>query len=137
MLPPEELVLFKRVIYPVVCWVPRQRHFVPNWEVDAMVPIPIAALLNPDRFVCYRLRFIEGVGHAGTGVAIKDFVGFRYDDSGDGAAVLWGVTLRITMDYARIVHGFVPPEIENLPVVQRTIGRDYLTGNGDYPSVGA
>ncbi len=132
MLPPQELVLFKRVIYPVVCWVPCQKRFSPNWEVDAMVVIPISLLMAPDRYIRYRLRFTNGAGPGGVGTAIKDFHGFRYGTVDDNTAVLWGATFRITMDYVRIVHDFVPPDIGNLPVVQRTIGRDYLTGNGDH-----
>ncbi|HSM74653.1 MAG TPA: hypothetical protein VK852_08460, partial [Desulfobacterales bacterium] len=43
----QRLVLFQRVIYPLVGWVPRQRRFIPNWEVDKIVRIPLAALLDP------------------------------------------------------------------------------------------
>ena len=39
MLPPQELVIFRRAIYPAVFWVPDRRRFTPNWEVDAMVSI--------------------------------------------------------------------------------------------------
>jgi 8-oxo-dGTP pyrophosphatase MutT (NUDIX family) len=131
MLPPQELVLFKRAIYPVVCWVPRQERFSPNWEVDAMVAIPLSRLLAPERYIRYRLRFADGVGSGGGGATIKDFLGFRYDASDDNTGVLWGATFRMTMDYLRIVHRFVPPAIGTLPVIHRTIGRDYLTGNGN------
>jgi 8-oxo-dGTP pyrophosphatase MutT (NUDIX family) len=130
MLPPQELVLFKRAIYPVVCWVPRQRRFRPNWEVDAMVSIPVSRLLTAEGYVCYRLRFDAGVRHPTAGAAAKDFTGFRYADGTDDTEILWGATFRMAMDYLRIVHGFTPPPAAALPVVTRTIGSDYLTGNG-------
>ncbi|MFH1985506.1 MAG: CoA pyrophosphatase [Pseudomonadota bacterium] len=130
VLPAQELVLFKRAIIPVVYWVPRQRRFRPNWEVDAMVSIPIAQLLSPGGYICYRLRFTDGVRHPITGTAIKDFHGFRVEGGPDGTVVLWGATLRMALDYLRIVHNFVPPALGQLPVVARAIGSDYLTGNG-------
>lgn len=130
MLPAQELVLFRRVIYPLVFWVPWQRRFFPNWEVDAMVAISIADLMTPARYVRYRLRFADAAGHPAAGTAIKDFQGLRYDDSGASTRILWGATFRMAMDYLRIVHGFVPPPLAALPAVSRTIGRDYITGNG-------
>lgn len=130
MLPPQELVLFKRAIYPVVFWVPWQRRFLPNWEVDAMVAIPISKLLSADHYVCYRLRFDGVTERPVAGTPIKDFHGFRYADDDDNTAVLWGATFRMAMDYLRLVHGFIPPALGTLPVMARAIGSDYLTGNG-------
>ena len=126
MLPPQELVIFKRAIYPAVFWVPPHMRFKPNWEVDAMVPIAIAGLMDNHRYICYRLRFDNGAGISET----RDFHGYRYADSDDITAVLWGATFRMTMDYMRLVHGFAPPALESLPVVHRRLGPTYLTGNG-------
>lgn len=33
-LPPQRLVMFRRVIYPMAGWVPHQHRFFPNWEVE-------------------------------------------------------------------------------------------------------
>lgn len=131
ILPPQQLVLFKRTIYPMTFWVSCQRRFLPNWEVDAMVSVPISKLLSPSRYICYRLRFDDSRGQPDAGgTAIKDFYGYRYTDDDDNKAVLWGATFRITMNYLRLVHDFEPPALEALPVITRTIGSDYFTGNG-------
>jgi 8-oxo-dGTP pyrophosphatase MutT (NUDIX family) len=126
MLPPQKLAIFKRAIYPAVFWVPRHKRFRPNWEVDAMVPISIAGLMENHRYICYRLRFDNGAGIP----EARDFHGFRYADNDDIATVLWGATFRMTMDYLRLVHGFAPPALESLPVVHRRLGPSYLAGNG-------
>ena len=51
-LPPAELVMFRRKIYPLVCWVARQKKFTANWEVDKIVSIPLFVnyLLLYERF---------------------------------------------------------------------------------------
>jgi len=36
-LPSQQLVMFQRVIYPMVCWISRQKRFSPNWEVEDII----------------------------------------------------------------------------------------------------
>ncbi len=55
-LPPQQLAMFQRIIYPMVCWVPRQKRFFPNWEVEKLVYIPLRKLLNPDNYALCRMR---------------------------------------------------------------------------------
>ena len=45
-LPPQRLIMFNRVIYPIVGWVDRQKKFRLNWEVASITTIPIADLLK-------------------------------------------------------------------------------------------
>ena len=55
LLPTQDLVLFNRRIFPLVCRIKWQRRFFPNWEVAKIVPIPLRHLLDADRYAQYRL----------------------------------------------------------------------------------
>ena len=125
-LPPEELVMFRRVILPFVVWVSRQRRYYPNWEVERVVMIPVRALLNPTRYVCYRLSMPGGGGPEGGGRL--DFPAFRFDTS-EGEEILWGATYRIAMRFLKQVLGFSPPGLETRDVVASELSPQYMTGS--------
>jgi hypothetical protein len=127
-LPPERLVMFRRIIYPLVCWVPRQRRFRPNWEVEKVVYISVRSLMNPNNYARYRLRF-DIASQARDGRSVKEFRCFIHQEGGT-VETLWGATFRITMRFLEIVFGFKPPEIETLETVDGRLGENYLTGNG-------
>ena len=59
-LPSESLVMFHRVLYPMVGWIARQRHFFPNWEVEKIIRVPLEDLLQPENYACYRINFKNG-----------------------------------------------------------------------------
>jgi hypothetical protein len=125
-LPPQRLAMFRRVIYPMVGWIGRQRRFFPNWEVEKIVSIPLRSLLKESNYACYRLRMVSN--HMTKG-RVRDFPCFVHRDA-DEQEVLWGATYRMVMDFLEIVNGFFPPDVESLPVVHGTLGRNYLTGEG-------
>ncbi len=127
-LPPEKLVMFKRIIYPLVCWIPRQTRFRPNREVENVVYIPVKGLMNPNNYARYRLR-IDIASQAGDGQSVKEFRCFIHEEGGT-VERLWGATFRITMRFLEIVFGFKPPEIEALQTVEGQLGENYLTGSG-------
>ncbi len=126
-LPHHRLVLFRRLIYPLVAWVPHQPRFRINWEVQTIVKIPLRTLLDPSRYICYRLR----------PAAVKDALlpvpdtcdhpGFRLAGAHNGE-LLWGATYRIAMGFLKAVFDFAPPPLEALPVIDGRLGRAYLTG---------
>jgi len=51
-MPSEDLLLFRRVLYPMVAWINRQKRFLPNWEVEKIVYVPLRELLNPESYAC-------------------------------------------------------------------------------------
>lgn len=125
-LPSQRLVMFKRVIYPFVCWVSFQKKFYLNWEVEKIVYIPIKHLLNPSKYARYRIR----VGTADTDIhqlPTSDYPCFIHEEP-DGSEVLWGATFRIVVDFLAIAYEFKLPDIESLPVIPRTLDENYLTG---------
>ena len=126
-LPPQQLVMFERTIFPMVCWVPRQKKFKTNWEVDRIVNVPIRHLLEPVRYARFRLA-IDKVDRGGA-TEERVFPCFVPEDGG-GTEMLWGVTFRLTMAFLEVVFGFEEPHIDSLPEVDMRLKRNYLTGNG-------
>lgn len=126
-MPPQRLVMFDKVMYPMVCWVPRQKRFFPNWEVEKVVFIPVINLLNPENYACYRLR-IEMHHHGKENPNTMDYPCFIHGNR-DKSEILWGATYRIVMVFLDLVYGFQPPDIESVPVVHGTLRDSYLTGN--------
>lgn len=122
-LPSENLEWFHRILYPMVGWISRQRHFFPNWEVEEIIHVPLAELLKPKNYACYRLRF-EGRKRHGSREVTQDFPCFLHQRD-KGSEVLWGVTYRIVMVFLRAVFAFTPPALESLPVVNGTVAENY------------
>jgi hypothetical protein len=120
-LPAQPLVMFQRVIYPMVVWVSGQKRFYPNWEVEKIIYIPLRELLNPARYARYRLRFEAQA----TTAQINTFPCFRYV-KGNKEEVLWGATYRITAVFLDYVFGFVPPDLNSLPEIHGSLSSAYL-----------
>jgi hypothetical protein len=126
ILPCTRLVMFRRVIYPMVCWVPRQVRFFTNWEVDEVVAIPLTRLLEPDNYA--RCVIDISVSNESRCVKeVKEFPCFLHSRGGHTER-LWGATFRIAMSFLDLVFDFRPPAIETLQTVTATLDRDYMTG---------
>jgi hypothetical protein len=123
-LPAQQLVMFQRVIYPMVIWISGQKRFFPNWEVEKIIYIPLRDLLNPERYARYRLRFGDQPGNTPANI----FPCFRCG-KGDRAEVLWGATYRITAVFLDYVFGFVPPDLNSLPEIHGSLSRSYLNNS--------
>lgn len=126
-LPPQQLVMFRKVIYPMVCWTERQKRFFPNWEVERIVYIPLKDLLDPSNYARYRLH-IESFRKNGNDLTTKEYDCFIHEYQ-DKPEVLWGATFRITMVFLEIIFGFKPPDMASLPVINGSLGENYLTGS--------
>jgi len=124
-MPSQDLRMFKRVLYPMVVWVNRQHRFLPNWEVEGIVRVPLRKLLEPDAYAVYRIRFQD----PGQWTFTRDFPCFRHE-KGKEKEILWGVTYRIVMVFLDIVFDFKPPLPECLPVIQGAMNEHYLNGAG-------
>jgi len=127
-LPSQQLIMLKRVIYPMVCWISRQKRFSSNWEVEEIINIPLNNLMIHSNYACYRLTIISRQENEQTSV-IKDFPCFLHEHN-NSVEKLWGATFRITMVFLEIAFGFKPPDIKSLPIVHGTLDKNYLTGNG-------
>jgi len=125
-LPFQELVLFKRTIYPLAGWVGHQKRFFPNWEVDKIVNIPLRKLLDPANYARYQYRFTWPGTNQSTWQTY-DTPCYLHQHHQE-REVLWGATCRITLNFLKIVFGFKPPEITTLPTVRSDMHANYLGG---------
>ena len=125
-LPEQRLYAFKRTIYPMVCWIVRQKRFISNCEVEKVVYIPLRDLLNLDNYACYKIKLSHLAAQKFQKVR-GDYSCFLYKDKKE-TDILWGVTFRIVMLFLKSAFGFKPPEISSLPVVIETLDNNYFTG---------
>lgn len=112
------LTMFRRDLYPMVAWVGKQKRFLPNWEVERVIRVPLGSLMDGRNYVRYRLSIM------GT---IMDFPCFRHWDE-HGAEFLWGVTYEMVAAFLDLVFSFQPPALESLPVVRGTLSEEYFKG---------
>jgi len=126
LLPSQSLVMFDRVIYPMVAWVKRQVRFSPNWEVEKIVYIPLRDLLNSENYARYRLNFNTYPLSAGK-PPVNDFPCFIHQTD-SGTELLWGATYRIAAIFLDYIFDFKPPDLYSLPVVNGSLSAAYLTG---------
>ncbi|MGE5839130.1 MAG: NUDIX hydrolase [Deltaproteobacteria bacterium] len=126
-MPAEDLLLFRRVLYPMVVWINRQKRFLPNWEVEKIVHVPVRELLNPEAYACYRLRF-KGRRIKGEEDYVQDFPCFCHGNETQ-REVLWGATFRIVMSFLKTIFGFSAPSTDSLPVIYNTLNERYWNGS--------
>ncbi len=120
-MPSRALSMFRRVVYPVVAWINRQKRFFPNWEVEKIVRIPLKNLLVPEAYACYRIQF----EHREKGTFVQDFPCFLHEKDKE---ILWGLTYQIVMAFLEFVFEFRPPALGSLPVVRGVMKETYLGG---------
>ncbi len=125
-LPNQRLRLYRRVIYPMVGWLRDQKRFVPSWEVDQIIRIPIRTLFQEERYARYRLYVpaeLKARFHRGT----EDFPCFIHSH-GDHTEVLWGATYKMVMALIDRVFRFKPPDADSLPIVPGVLDEGYIFG---------
>jgi hypothetical protein len=128
-LPPQRLVLFRRLIFPMAAWSPAPRRYRTNWEVERVVAIPLGRLLDPRRYVRCEVR-LEAPGAPDAPARILP--GFRLD-GGEDEGILWGATFRIVAGFLQAAFGFTPPAVDGLPAVRIRLDAAYLNGRGARP----
>lgn len=132
-LPMQPLVMFDRVIYPMVGWSVPQRHFKPNWEVERIVFIPVHTLLDTHRYGRFR-PMVAGQGSSDSQpLHHEDLPCFVHEDD-SGKELLWGATYRIVRDFLKIGFDFIPPPLDSLPLVEKEMSREYLNGSKYNPN---
>ena len=127
-LPAQRLMMFERIIHPLVGWVNQQKRFRPSWEVEKIVTIPLRALLNPAYYASYRLYVpsrLEATVNHGT----RDFPCFLYQHHGE-PEILWGATYKIVTFFLELIFGFTPPPASTLPMVPGILDEGYINGRG-------
>ncbi len=126
-LPAQRLVLFARIIHPMVAWVPMRQRFRANWEVERIVRIRIADLLDPARYRRYRITYAPQVAGL-TGRSTGEFTAYLHEGR-RGVEILWGATYRITAAFLSLVYGFSPPLLSSLKTVEGFLDETYYGGS--------
>lgn len=127
LLPPQNLVMFQRKIYPMVAWVKRQQRFFPNWEVEKILYVPLQELLDVANYRCYRLK-MKIPADAEPSDLPRDYPCFRFQNN-SGIEILWGATFRITALFLEYTFHFHPPALETLPIIEGRLDQNYHTGH--------
>jgi hypothetical protein len=120
------LIVFRRVIHPMVAWVSRQQSFTLNWEVEKIVSIPLRSLLNPANYALYLLDVPPRLGWRLPGQD-HQFPCFLYSHQ-ENREMLWGVTFRMVMSLMEMVFNFTPPDVAELPRVRGVMEECYVQG---------
>ncbi|RJQ75030.1 MAG: CoA pyrophosphatase [Desulfobacteraceae bacterium] len=133
LLPQQHLVMFDRVIYPMVGWVSSQQ-LTPNWEVERIVHVPLRELLDRQRYGRFR-PMVAGTPVEGNVQPLRydDFPCFMHQDE-QGMEMLWGATYRITQSFLSLVFDFSPPDTNHLPLAHRHLDDSYLNGSRWHPA---
>jgi hypothetical protein len=124
-LPIQRLVMFGRIIYPMVGWVSKQQHFRLNWEVEKIVSIPLRKMLDPGNYVQYQLEMKDPNADNGSR-QVYDAPSFLYKNSLE-TEVLWGATCRITLNFLELMFGFEVPADGSLPVLKGSLDETYMS----------
>jgi hypothetical protein len=124
-LPTQQLILFRRRIFPLAAWVPSYPRLRLNWEVSRIVNVPLRCLLDPGNYGRYRVRFKSGqaVIHRE-----NDFPCFIHRGR-QGMEILWGATFRIAMNFLNITFDFQFPDGDALPMIWGKRDQAYLNGS--------
>jgi len=123
-LPVQRLVMFGRVIYPMIGWVSKQQRFKMNWEVEKIISIPLRKLLDPGNYVQYRLE-IKDPNADNRRQQVYDAPSFLHKNSLE-TEVLWGATCRITLNFLKLMFGFEVPADGSLPVLKGILDETYM-----------
>jgi hypothetical protein len=123
---PQRLRLYRRIIYPMVGWVYLQKRFVPSWEVESIVQVPVTSLLDPDRYARFRLYIPRDLRERYP-QATEDYPCFIHR-SGESTELLWGATYWIVTRFVERIFGFKPPDPHSLPLVPGLLDEGYIFG---------
>jgi len=126
-LPSYSLLLFKRIIFPLVGFVKREWHFYPNSEVENIIEIPLTAFFDERNYGLYRIQPSNDIG-AGRKDS-REFPCLIIHDNKGKEEILWGATFFIIMNFLNIVLDFEMPDVHEKRVISRILGPEYLTGH--------
>ena len=126
-LPSYSLLLFKRIIFPLVGFVKGEWHFHPNQEVEDIVEIPLTAFFDVKNYGRYRIETSSELRADRQGA--REFPCLITHDKQGKEEILWGATFFIIMNFLKIVLNFEIPDLHANRVIKRTLGAEYLTGH--------
>ena len=125
-LPTYSLLLFKRTIFPLVCFVRKEWQFHPNPEVESIVEIPLMAFFNHNNYGRYSVETSDRPNMNRRGPT--EFPCLIVHDNQGNEEILWGATFYIIINFLKIVLNFEMPDLHSKRIIKRTLGPEYITG---------
>ncbi|HPC73812.1 MAG TPA: CoA pyrophosphatase [Syntrophales bacterium] len=126
-LPSNDLVVFRRSIFPLVGHVKNPWVCRPNWEVEKIVEIPLRDFFLAENYGTVAVETF--VPLRGPIERIRDFPCLIYRDPTGGSEILWGATMNILLNFIRTVFEFEPPLYGTAKVIHKSLFENYVTGN--------
>jgi 8-oxo-dGTP pyrophosphatase MutT (NUDIX family) len=114
------------IIFPLVGRVKHSWQPKLSWEVEKIVPIPLAAFLDPENYAVYSLEVPEKLVAQGIPTP-WEFPCLVHRENG-GEEILWGATFKVIQTFFQIVHPFSVPSPDGRRVIRRPLASNYLTG---------
>ncbi len=125
-LPSYSLHLFKRTIFPLVCFIKSEWNFYPNREVERIIEIPLMTFFDERNYGLYSIETSEQIKTDRQGP--REFPCLIIRDAEGKEEILWGATFFIIANFLKIVLGFEIPDLHSKRIIKRTLGPEYLTG---------
>ncbi len=125
-LPTYSLLLFKRTIFPLVCFVKKEWHFYPNREVESIVEIPLKTFFDERNYGLYNVETSDQSNMKRS--VPREFPCLIVRDNHGNEEILWGATFYIIMKFLNIVLDFEIPDFHAKRIIRRTLGPEYITG---------
>ena len=125
-LPTYSLSSRRWIIFPLVGRVKRSWQPKLSWEVEKIVPIPLAAFLNPQNYAIYSLEVPEKLVAQGI-PSPWEFPCLVHREKGE-EEILWGATFKVIQTFFQIVFHFPFPSPDPRRVIRRPLASNYLTG---------
>ena len=123
---PQRLAIQNKFIFPMVGWIPRQKRFFSNWEVEKIVYIPFRRLLNPDNHAMFKLKLAGNAAASNTALP-PCHPGYLHRSDGE-FDLLWGATYRIVMDFLSLTFDFEPPDPKPMTLTDWELDEHYFEG---------
>lgn len=121
LLPPQGSRTIDRAVHPVAAWLRHPQRFRPNWEVERVIVVPLADLLDPARHGRLRVRYRSGEPSVQDRLR-EEFGCFEYEGE-----LLWGLTYRVVEQFLELVLGYEPAPLATRPLYEMDLVDDYFT----------
>jgi 8-oxo-dGTP pyrophosphatase MutT (NUDIX family) len=125
-LPTYSLSSRRWIIFPLVGRVKHSWRPKLSWEVEKIVPIPLAAFFNPQNYAIYSLEVPERLMAQGI-PSPWEFPCLVHREKGE-EEILWGATFKVIQSFFQIVFQFSLPYPDGGQVIHRPLASNYLTG---------
>jgi len=125
-LPTYSLSSRRWIIFPLVGRVKRSWQPKLSWEVEKIVPIPLAAFFSPQNYAIYSLEVPERLMAQGI-PSPWEFPCLVHREKGE-EEILWGATFKVIQTFFQIVFRFSLPHPDGGQVIHRPLASNYLTG---------